>query len=129
MHGVPIARRGETGPPGPRFELLLRPEQRSLAAHAAVHARLVVIPVLPRKRPLGPLAPRHFVLLGRKLRPPFSVRFRNLIHWHTSRITPPPKRGSLAPPLSPSYTGLSCFTSPTRFDSGSGLEPDRHEWA
>src|SRR6202022_4704032 len=113
-------------------------KQRSLAANAPVDACLVIIPILPRKRPLRPLAPSHLILLRGKLLPPFGVRLRNLLLSHTVlcntgpcpvRYHPPPRRGSLAPPPSPGYTVLSCFPAATRFDSGSGSEPDRNEWA
>src|SRR5690606_2387162 len=63
----------EARPAGPRVVLGVRIEQRGPAAHAAVDARLLRIPVLARERPFSAALTGHVVLFGRQAPAPLLV--------------------------------------------------------
>ena len=67
--GLPIAR-----PTGSRFEFRIGAKQGLAATRTAVHAGSLRLPVFPRERPLGTLAPQNVVLLARQAFLPFRVR-------------------------------------------------------
>jgi len=66
LHPVLLHRRPEARPAGPRVELCPRGEEFVTADHARVHAVPVVVPILPREGPLGPLVYTHIVLERRE---------------------------------------------------------------
>src|SRR5471030_137321 len=72
--------RPETRPAGSRLELFLRPEQRIAAADAAVHARLMVVPITSRERPLRALLAGYRELFGRQFLLPLGIAFLNFAH-------------------------------------------------
>src|SRR5690606_36620243 len=74
-HGLEIA-----GPAAARIEFGVRGEQRGAAADADVGARLGGVPVAAREGPLGVLQSRDCEFVGGKLRPPFGVGARDLVH-------------------------------------------------
>ncbi len=63
----------EAGPAAARFELGARVEQRRAAAHAAIDAVAVVVPVQAGERRLGGAATRHAVLLLAQFAAPEGV--------------------------------------------------------
>src|SRR5476649_609979 len=73
-------RRPETRPAGAGLELFLRPEQRIAAADAAVHARLMVVPITSRERPLRALLAGYRELFGRQFLLPLGIAFLNFAH-------------------------------------------------
>src|SRR3989304_3590839 len=76
-HGAHVLRRDrliEARPSRAGFELGLRPEQVGPAADAPVDPLLVVVPVHPGERPLGPLLPGNLELFGRKDLLPLLLR-------------------------------------------------------
>src|SRR5215472_4099881 len=72
-------RRVEAGPAAARVELRVGLEKRRTAAHAAVHARLLGVPVLAAERTLGAFLPRDVELLGCELLLPFGIAFPDLV--------------------------------------------------
>src|SRR3989338_8126322 len=72
----------EAGPPSPRIELRLGVEQLRAAAGAPLDPLLSVVMVGSGESALGPLFPRHVVLLGRQLLLPFLIALDDLVHEH-----------------------------------------------
>ena len=67
LHGFACQRQPEARPSGPRIEFVLRAEQMSVAAYAAIGSVGLVINKLACKRPLGSLLLRDPILLVAKL--------------------------------------------------------------
>src|SRR5580658_7520937 len=61
------------------IELRVGIEQRSAAAHAVIHPRLMIVPVRSGKGALRAGLARHMVLLGRQLLLPVGFRFANFL--------------------------------------------------
>src|SRR5579872_2483271 len=80
LDALPASRGGEARPAGTGVVLGGRGEHRVAAAHAAVHARFVVLHVLAREGPLRALLAGNGVLLGCELLLPFRVAFPDLLH-------------------------------------------------
>src|SRR5688572_20191923 len=70
----------EAGPTRARIELVLGAEQLSTAAHAAVLAFLVIVPVGAGEGRLGAFLARHVILVRSELLAPFRVRLLDLGH-------------------------------------------------
>src|SRR5579872_1043610 len=105
-HFPGVQRCGETGPSRTRFKLGGAIEQLRAAAHAAVGAIFVVIPILARESRLGSLLSRHVVLLRSQLFAPLFFGFLYFFHctsslpdgfcyvnpytgsWHSHRVFP-----------------------------------------
>src|SRR5438067_9981934 len=75
-----LRRRVVRRPAGAGIELGVRAEELGAAAHAAVHALVVVVPVLAAERLLGALLARHVVLHRRELLAPLGVGFLHFGH-------------------------------------------------
>ena len=83
-HFTGVQRCGETGPSRTRFKLGGASEQLRAAAHAAVDAIFVVIPILARESRLGSLLPSHVILLWGQLFAPLFFCFLNFFHCTSS---------------------------------------------
>ena len=80
LHVLLRGRRIETRPPAAGIELFVAAKHRRPAAHARVRAVLVMVPILPRERALGPLLARHREFLRRQLLTPFRFGLFDLGH-------------------------------------------------
>ncbi len=83
LHSIACQRQPEARPSGPRIEFVVRTEQMSVAAHAAIGSIGLVINKLACKRPLRSLLLRDPVLLVAKLVPEIVVRGLCVTHIST----------------------------------------------
>src|ERR1700730_7806203 len=74
-----VDRGKETGPPGSRFKLGVRAEERIATANAAIHAFIVQLVVLAGERPFGALLPGDRILLGSQLLLPLFIRLDHFV--------------------------------------------------
>src|SRR5579859_1865514 len=65
---------GETWPARSGIKLRLRIKQRSPAAHAVIHPRILRVPVRPGEGALGSCLARYVILLGREFLLPLRLR-------------------------------------------------------
>src|ERR1035437_7006134 len=79
-HVLRGGRRPETGPAAAGFEFLVAAEQGVAAAHAAVHAGFVIVPVAAGKGAFGSLFARYGKLFRREFFLPFGIGLDDLVH-------------------------------------------------
>ena len=75
-----LERLPEAGPAAARIELGVSVEQRLIATHAAVDARIMAIPVFTRERRLCAALAAHLVLFRGEFVAPFGVSFFYFLH-------------------------------------------------
>src|SRR4051812_10920001 len=61
------------------IELCAGFKQRRATPYTVIHAALMIVPVLASKGTLRTGFPRHVILLGSQLLPPFIFRFHNFL--------------------------------------------------